>query len=336
MTKNKKELDLSKIESEYDAISPLATSLCKELTRQISHLLDNSGIILGFPIQSRVKEIPSVIGKLKAQPKRFNNLLEMQDLVGLRIILLFDRNVKVTTELIKQNFEVVREYDTSDLLGADQFGYSSIHLVIRLPQDWLKVPTLASLGGFLVEIQIRTFAQHIWAEVSHRLQYKDEISVPPSMVRSIYRVSALLEIIDTEFERLLESREAYRATISGKGDEGVLNVDLLEKTMDSLLPPANKKDGEEQYSSLIQELDECGITNQQQLTELVEKRLSLVLIEDSHMADNELSQYEDTDAVAEPWNLKRYRQGVYFTHTGLIRSILDEEYGRFARRKPRI
>jgi ppGpp synthetase/RelA/SpoT-type nucleotidyltranferase len=59
------------------------------------------------------------------------------------------------------------------------------------------------------ELQLRTLAQHIWAVASHKLQYKREASVPVPIRRSINRVSALLEMVDLEFDRVLLEREQY-------------------------------------------------------------------------------------------------------------------------------
>ena len=54
----------------------------------------------------------------------------------------------------------MKQYDTSERLKDDQFGYSSIHIVAALPSEWLKVPTMSGLEDLKAEIQVRTLAQH--------------------------------------------------------------------------------------------------------------------------------------------------------------------------------
>lgn len=100
----------------------------------------------------------------------------------------------------------------------------------------LSVPSLNTLGGLAAEIQVRTMAQHIWAASSHVLQHKNESNVPLPVSRSIHRVSALLETVDFELERVLIDRERYSAEINLSSEEP-LNVDSLRKLLDSLLPP---------------------------------------------------------------------------------------------------
>lgn len=110
------------------------------------------------------------------------------------------RDVKRVSDLLSQNFVILRQYDTGERLKKDQFGYSSIHVILEVPEEWLKVPTISGLAGFVAEVQIRTLAQHIWAEVSHTLQYKREDNVPDPLVRDIHRLSALLETLFSPFE----------------------------------------------------------------------------------------------------------------------------------------
>jgi ppGpp synthetase/RelA/SpoT-type nucleotidyltranferase len=205
--------DLQQLEQEYQALRPVMEGFSKELTNQLQKLLDDAGISLGFPIQSRVKTWDSISEKLERLPRRFKGVKEIQDLVGVRIILLFHRDIERTGALLANNFQVTRQYNTMELLGADRFGYSSVHYIVELPKEWLAVPTLAKMGGLIAEIQVRTLAQHIWAETSNKLQYKQEESVPPAVRRAISRASALLETLDLEFERVLIERDAYRGDL---------------------------------------------------------------------------------------------------------------------------
>lgn len=69
------------------------------------------------------------------------------------------------------------------------------------------------MSGLKAEVQVRTVTQHVWAAASHVLQYKQEASVPLPVRRSIYRVSALLETVDLEFERVLSSATPIEWTL---------------------------------------------------------------------------------------------------------------------------
>ncbi len=316
--------DLTAFEQEYRSLTSVARSLCVELVKQLNQLLENDGIALGFPIQYRVKSWESLSEKFGRLSLNVKSIKEVQDLVGLRLILLYRRDVEKVCESLANHFTVVRHYDTQERLKQDQFGYSSIHYVVELPKHWLAVPTLAPLAGLQAEIQVRTLAQHIWAEASHSLQYKQEANVPPLVLRSIYRVSALLETVDLEFERVLEQRESYRSEADISGTADALNVDLLVKTLDSLLPAANRADNED-YSDLLKDLTAFQIRTQQQLRTLIEENLPKALErETAELGLRTRSMTEGGKLFGT--SAARIRRGVFFTHSGLMRTIMGIKF----------
>lgn len=319
----------SPLEKEYLAVVSIAENFTSELKRQISVLFYKEQITLGFPIQSRVKTWDSISEKLERVKLNIKSIRDLQDFVGLRIILLFNRDAEKVCELIRNNLEVINEYDTQERLKEDQFGYSSKHFIIEIPSSWLKIPTFSVCEGLKAELQVRTIAQHIWAEVSHKLQYKQEKSVPVSIRRSIYRVSALLETIDFEFERVLQERESYKEyiNISDINDNELLNVDLLEIITDSLLPAINKKQGDEEYSLILKDLSRSNIATVKDLKNLIEKYLDDAIIYDTNVAKTRIKEYKEKGIVT-GGDIKRVLNGVFFTHTGLIRNMISRMTGK--------
>jgi len=325
MSPEKNALDLPSLEREYKGIISLAESFCKELENQIARLLEDQSITLGFPIQHRVKTWNSLAEKFERVKLKATSVKDYQDLIGLRVILLFERDVSSVCNLIENNFTVIRKYNTQERLKDDQFGYSSVHFVIELRDQWLAVPTLAPMRGLRAEIQVRTVAQHIWAEASQALQYKQKESVPASVTRAIHRVSALLETVDLEFERVLEQRDSYRADVDISGTDDSLNVDLLEKTLDSLLPIENKS-GDEDYAALLEDLSHFKITTQRDLKELISKHLdSVLMVEKSYVASHLEALSSGQDLVGT--SKERTMAGVFYTHAGLTREALSTEFG---------
>ena len=229
-------------------------------------------------------------------------------MVGLRLIVLFKRDVAKVRDLISKNFNVITHYDTQERMKDDRFGYSSVHFVIELRPDWLALPTLSKMADSKAEIQIRTLAKHTWAEASHKLQYKRKESVPLAISRAINRVSALLETVDLEFERVLVERDTYREQLDVSGTTDLLNVDLIEKTLDDLLPAANK--GEEEYADLLEELTEVGVNTQQQLRDVIEKHLVQILEIDQGAA----LSYQKHGRINKLPSNERLKRGVFFTH----------------------
>lgn len=319
-----------KLETEYKQLAPIAEACIGEIVNQLNTLLRLNEIKLGFPIQARVKTWDSLAEKLQRVTLKVTLLEELQDLIGIRLILLFQRDVETVSELIQKHFNVIRQYNTSDRLKDDQFGYASTHFILKLKSEWLALPTLAPFERLQIELQLRTIAQHLWAESSQMLQYKREESVPKKIRRSVYRVSALLEAVDLELNRVLSEREDYREYTQSR-PTSELNVDLLEKTLDSLLPKENK-DADENYDDLLQDLRHFNIKTVEQLVSLW-KACRKRVIKSQQVQIRRLREEINGGADFPPDDKERLNKGVYFTHSGLARGALSCRFGASTWRK---
>ncbi len=232
-------MNIRELETEYRDCQALAQRFCSSLQAEILHLLDARSLTLGVPMEARTKTWASITEKLKRRSITLKSVKDLNDLIGLRIILLFRRDLITACELVENTLSVITKEDTSDRLSETQFGYQSLHYIVEIPTEWRAIPSMKDFAGLRAEIQVRTLAQHIWAASSHKLQYKLEQSVPLPVRRSIHRVSALLETVNLEFERVLREREEYISakTRGTKRAAEELNVDLLsEASLDELLP----------------------------------------------------------------------------------------------------
>ena len=263
-------MDAERLREEYQALAPRAARFVQALFDQFTELLKQQDIALAVPIEHRVKDWSSIADKIERRSLALEELTQLQDLIGLRLILLFRRDLKKTHDLISEKFTVLSHEDTAERLDVAQFGYQSFHYVIELPESWLEVPSFADFGKLKAEIQTRTLAQHMWAAASHKLQYKQEQSAPEPVRRSINRVSALLETVDLEFERVLHERERYLGELDPREKESPLNVDSIARVLDELLPAENKSSIDD-FADLLQDLLHFGISTSGQLRELIEK-----------------------------------------------------------------
>lgn len=313
--------ELVQLEKGYQAIAPDAGQFAKEVVRQFDEILRQAGVPLAVPIEHRLKTWGSIAEKIERKRLRLQTIQDVTDLIGVRGILLFRRDVDTACSLIIETFKVLSREDTVERLGESQFGYSSIHFTVEVPTEWLKVPTVQRFQGLKAELQVRTIAQHLWAASSHVLQYKQESSVPPPMRRAIYRVSALLETIDLEFERLLIEREEYSGTIDVMSEAETLNVDLLEKVLESVWPPQNRNKVED-FDDLLQDLLAVHVTTPDGLRQILKKHRGATLKADVAEAKRR-SEDEDYGEFEE-----RIKAGVFFTWTGLTRTTLELELGK--------
>lgn len=184
-------------------------------------------------------------------------------------------------------------------------------------------------------MQIRTLSQHSWAEASNIFQYKKEENVPKPLKRSISRISALLETVDLEYERLLEERGFYKEEIRLSTDNNAtLNVDLLEEVLNTKLPIGHKVDADD-YSQLLDNLNVLGFSTVQSLLELIDAYLEPVLIENRRVSDGfkkllqanpKIDHFENYTIREDA--LQKVKAGFYFSQTGLIRQILNLKLGK--------
>lgn len=319
--------NISELKKQYTSVCDVAERFKNELCHELIKLIDDNGLKLGFPIQKRIKTWSSIKDKLLDQNLKLKSIKQLQDLIGLRTVFLYKRDLKLIENIIQKTFVVKKRYDTSDRLAENQFGYSSIHFVIQFPKEWLKVPSLSEFGGFSAEIQIRTLAQHIWSEVSHELQYKTKGDVPLNLIRPIYRTSALLETVDLEFERLLQEREEYRKQIDKKIDQE-LNVDSIEQILDSILPSENK-DFFEEYAQLHKEILKKGIKTTDQLRNFVKGNIEWAIEDDKNRVASKIEESREAGMpTCPPDDWERVRKGYFFTHAGLLRRMLKKDFGK--------
>lgn len=299
----------------------LAEKLIVCLREQLTALFEQNDIALGVPMESRVKALSSIQEKITRKPDLSLDIGKIEDIAGIRLILLFSRDVEKLDTIIRDTLVVLSSESAIDRLSESEFGYQSNHYIATIPDSWTKVPSNSGLGGQKVEIQVRTMAQHIWAAASHKLQYKHEGSVPPPIRRAINRVSALLETVDLEFSRVLDQRENYIKEIDTPNirDEE-LNSDLIDRIFRDIYPKENFDDDsdDQEYDELISELSEIGIKTYGQLEKILKDKLKMALTEDRKRVSA-----MDPDEV-DLGDENRYYRGVFFTPVGLARiSIAD-------------
>jgi ppGpp synthetase/RelA/SpoT-type nucleotidyltranferase len=180
--------------SRYEAFGSLMQERIKSLLKPLG---------IWFEVTARAKEVDSLVKKLWR--KRDHTFETLPDKVGARIIIRY-----------RADFDTKEPDDKIKRLGTERVGYQSVHLDgVRLHNDDLSAvdypPNL-----FWLELQVRTLAQHLWAEMSHDSVWKNDemISVLPDDVRRrVNLMSGQIEVADREFDRLnseLSSQAAVR------------------------------------------------------------------------------------------------------------------------------
>lgn len=232
--------DLSEVHhfvDQYAIKRPLHEEFTNKLAELLKALLKIGGIDIQL-IESRTKDTESFKEKISRSSKMYvDPFKEVTDLSGIRIIVYYDEDLDKVCQLIEHEFEIDRanSVDKRTILRPEEFGYQSIHFVVKLSDSRCGLLEWRHLAGLQAEIQVRTVLQHAWAAISHKLQYKREGDVPQELRRRLFRLSALLELADEEFMALRNRTAALTQSIEQQLSEGETNLEINLLTVEEFL-----------------------------------------------------------------------------------------------------
>jgi putative GTP pyrophosphokinase len=153
-------------------------------------------------VTSRAKEVDSLLKKLISKP--WHTYQTLGDKVGVRVIVRYVREVEIAMELAHELFVCQGRENKISALGPDKVGYLSTHVDIR----FLNGDSMAAQyppEAFHAELQVRTMAQHLWADMAHDTFYKNDETlspVPLPLRRRVNVLAGVVEVADNEFDRL--------------------------------------------------------------------------------------------------------------------------------------
>lgn len=164
-------------------------------------------------IIGRVKTVESLSGKVGR--KTYNNLTDITDLCGIRIITYFNDDVDKIASIIDQEFEVdiANTIDKRKSEDPTKFGYVSLHYVVSLKEENSSPILYSKFKHIKLEIQIRTVMQHAWAEIEHDLGYKSKEDIPDQYRRQFARLAGLIELADDDFVQLKNNIMNYEQEV---------------------------------------------------------------------------------------------------------------------------
>jgi putative GTP pyrophosphokinase len=161
-------------------------------------------------IEGRVKDQEECIkkfqrkyqGKLEADEQPYEISDFISDLIGIRIVCLYEDQVLVVSELLQRHFRILNVTDKTSAAESteDYFGYKGLHMDLALSAEMASLPKYQSLSDGCFEVQIRSLIQDAWSRLDHKIKYKK--SIPVDLKRRINVLSALFELADREFKEI--------------------------------------------------------------------------------------------------------------------------------------
>jgi putative GTP pyrophosphokinase len=327
--------------TQYEAMVPGLERFRESLATALEEQLAANHVGLAAPLESRVKSWESILGKLERDVARIQDFREYRDLVGLRIVVPFATDLPAAAASIRAACHVTEAHQTADRLADDRFGYQASHFVVKARQ--MRPATDGAFSTLTAEVQLLTAAQHVWAQSSHFLQYKSTEATPPELRRSVNRVAALLELVDLEFERLIQARESYRRSVQIEDDATILDVDVLDVALPRLWPREHPYDPS-LNGMILNALTRHGIRTLGDLRRLIATQRSAVFADSSAQAQELLEAVDhgvrqrDTYTLSTsngsrshsrvtPELIARARRGCFYAISGLTFSALQFAFG---------
>ncbi|MEE1257866.1 MAG: hypothetical protein UHN47_15355 [Lachnospiraceae bacterium] len=226
------EKKLTEAEQWYEKNKLLFEQFSEEIEEIITKILK----IQGIPYQSiahRVKSKESYLKKCSKE-KYTNPIEEITDVSGIRVIAYTNEEVKKICEILQNEFAIDKEksVNKSIILETDRVGYRSFHFILQLNESRTNLPEYIAYKDLKCEVQVRTLLQHAWAEIEHDRNYKFAGVLPDEIKRRFHLVAGVLEMMDSEFDRLSRDIDEYSICTEKAVAEGNYNLSIDSKSLE--------------------------------------------------------------------------------------------------------
>jgi ppGpp synthetase/RelA/SpoT-type nucleotidyltranferase len=139
--------------------------------------------------------------KEDGSPKYHKPLTEIQDQIGARVVVFYQHDVTVVTDVVTRYFQPIEQ---RELVPESEweFGYVGKHFVLPLPRDVVPERVEVAQVPRFFELQIKTLFQHAWSEAEHDLGYKAPRGLSKDQLRRLAYTAAQAWGADLVFDEL--------------------------------------------------------------------------------------------------------------------------------------
>jgi len=157
-------------------------------------------------VTGRTKKLSSALAKMKKLD--IDNIEDIEDLAGIRIMCQFVEDIYVLVDIIKERNDMSIVLEKDYINNAKESGYRSYHLIVKYP-----VNTIHGVKEVQCEIQIRTLSMNFWATIEHSLKYKYDHYIPDELAHRLKRAADAAFMLDQEMgeirEEIIKAQELF-------------------------------------------------------------------------------------------------------------------------------
>lgn len=209
----------TELKERYDVVAPAYHRILERTGERVTRLLQDRG--LKFSVRHRVKDFDSYYKKLIRRSREAGTYGDAResaapvitDLLGLRVVCHFLEDLDAARDAVEELFDVIESELKGSEYSSREFGYQSVHYLVRLPEELWAADVDEWSDPPIAEIQLRTILQDAWAEVEHEILYKAEFTpLDEPLRRKLAALNANLTLSDIMFQELREyQRELHNA-----------------------------------------------------------------------------------------------------------------------------
>jgi putative GTP pyrophosphokinase len=205
--------DVDKVLADFEAKGETLAAFCAKTKSLVEAILQDANVRYQS-VQTRVKSKTKLRDKFLDPAKAYQQLDDITDLVGLRIITYYEDDVDRAAQIIKQEFDLDVNNSVDKRDGEpDRFGYSAINYVCKHLAKRTSDVEYKKFAGIQCEIQITSILRHAWSEIEHEW-YDLRKAYPKNVKRRFYRIAALLELAESEFLDIKKKRTDYERSVA--------------------------------------------------------------------------------------------------------------------------
>ncbi len=208
-----------KLEQEYRRLRPKYDEALATLQARLR--VELTAVGLDPTVKCRVKSFDSCFSKLVRRVRELpgsQRSMELTDLLGVRVVCPFLEDIGRIELELRERYDVVEVERKGSKYAFHEFGYDSIHYLIRVPHEIAERCGLPD--DISCELQLRTILQDAWAEVEHQLIYKAHFSpLDDPLRRKLAALNANLSLSDTIFQEIRDYQRELQGELAKRRGE---------------------------------------------------------------------------------------------------------------------
>lgn len=182
----------------YMKLMSIYSQAIEEVKREIDDI--NKEYNLVDHIKTRIKSPKSIVKKMKDKNYEltYQNMIDnINDIAGVRVIAKTIDDVYKIKNILENNSNITIIKEKDYIKKPKKSGYTSLHIIAEVPT---KIDE--NIVFVKVEIQIRTIAMDLWANLEHEIKYKPEGKISKLSSIKLIKYAKLLNKIEKEMTKM--------------------------------------------------------------------------------------------------------------------------------------